>query len=381
MIPVEAYLDHAASTPARPEVVEAMLPWLAEHPGNPSGAHRLAREARRALDDARDAVAALVGADPGDVVFTSGGTEADNLAVDGVLGARGGVAVCGATEHPAVLDPVRLSGGVVVPTDAGGRIDADALAATLDAVADVRLVSVIAANNETGVVNDVPAVAALVAEHAPDAAVHTDAVQATAWLDLAAATEGAHLVSLTGHKFGGPKGAGALVLRDGATVAPVLRGGGQERERRSGTQNVPAIVGLGVAARLVATDRDDAAARVGALRDRLEAGLLAAVPDARRTVPDGVARTAGVAHVCVPGIESEALLFLLERDGISASAASSCASGAQEPSHVLAAMGVDRDAAVGSLRLSLGHGTTDAEVDHALAAIPAAVARLREHAR
>ena len=381
MIPVEAYLDHAASTPARPEVVEAMLPWLAEHPGNPSGAHRLAREARRALDDARDAVAALVGADPGDVVFTSGGTEADNLAVDGVLGARGGVAVCGATEHPAVLDPVRLSGGVVVPTDAGGRIDADALAATLDAVADVRLVSVIAANNETGVVNDVPAVAALVAEHAPDAAVHTDAVQATAWLDLAAATGGAHLVSLTGHKFGGPKGAGALVLRDGATVAPVLRGGGQERERRSGTQNVPAIVGLGVAARLVATDRDDAAARVGALRDRLEAGLLAAVPDARRTVPGGVARTAGVAHVCVPGIESEALLFLLERDGISASAASSCASGAQEPSHVLAAMGVDRDAAVGSLRLSLGHGTTDAEVDHALAAIPAAVARLREHAR
>jgi len=381
VIPVEAYLDHAASTPARPEVVEAMLPWLAEHPGNPSGAHRLAREARRALDDARDAVAALVGADPGDVVFTSGGTEADNLAVDGVLGARGGVAVCGATEHPAVLDPVRLSGGVVVPTDAGGRIDADALAATLDAVADVRLVSVIAANNETGVVNDVPAVAALVAEHAPDAAVHTDAVQATAWLDLAAATGGAHLVSLTGHKFGGPKGAGALVLRDGATVAPVLRGGGQERERRSGTQNVPAIVGLGVAARLVAIDRDDAAARVGALRDRLEAGLLAAVPDARRTVPSGVARTAGVAHVCVPGIESEALLFLLERDGISASAASSCASGAQEPSHVLAAMGVDRDAAVGSLRLSLGHGTTDAEVDHALAAIPAAVAHLREHAR
>lgn len=381
MIPVEAYLDHAASTPARPEVVEAMLPWLAEHPGNPSGAHRLAREARRALDDARDAVAALVGADPGDVVFTSGGTEADNLAVDGVLGARGGVAVCGATEHPAVLDPVRLSGGVVVPTDAAGRIDADALAATLDAVADVRLVSVIAANNETGVVNDVPAVAALVAEHAPDAAVHTDAVQATAWLDLAAATGGAHLVSLTGHKFGGPKGAGALVLRDGATVAPVLRGGGQERERRSGTQNVPAIVGLGVAARLVAIDRDDAAARVGALRDRLEAGLLAAVPDARRTVPSGVARTAGVAHVCVPGIESEALLFLLERDGISASAASSCASGAQEPSHVLAAMGVDRDAAVGSLRLSLGHGTTDAEVDHALAAIPAAVAHLREHAR
>ena len=147
---MEAYLDHAASTPARPEVVEAMLPWLSEHPGNPSGSHRLAREARRAIDDARDAVAALLGADPGDVVFTSGGTEADNLAVDGVLGIRGGVAVCGATEHPAVLDPVRLSGGVVVPTDAGGRIDLGALADALDAIADVRLVSVMTANNEIG---------------------------------------------------------------------------------------------------------------------------------------------------------------------------------------------------------------------------------------
>ena len=180
MIPVEAYLDHAASTPARPEVVEAMLPWLAEHPGNPSGSHRLAREARRAIDDARDAVAALLGADPGDVVFTSGGTEADNLAVDGVLGIRGGIAVCGATEHPAVLDPVRLSGGVVVPTDAGGRIDLGALADALDAIADVRLVSVMTANNETGVVNPVSEVAALVAGHAPDAVLHTDAAHADA---------------------------------------------------------------------------------------------------------------------------------------------------------------------------------------------------------
>ncbi len=358
-----------------------MLPWLAEHPGNPSGSHRLAREARRAIDDARDAVAALIDADPGDVVFTSGGTEADNLAVDGVLGARGGVAVCGATEHPAVLDPVRLSGGVVVPTDVGGRIDLGALVDALDAIADVRLVSVMAANNETGVVNPVPEVAALVAGHAPEALVHTDAVQATAWLDLSDACRGAHLVSITGHKFGGPKGAGALVLRGGATVAPMLRGGGQERERRSGTQNVPAIVGLGMAATLVTADREATAARVGALRDRLEAGLLSAVPTARRTVPDDVPRTPGIAHVCFPGIESEALLFLLERDGISASAASSCASGAQEPSHVLAAMGVDRDDAVGSLRLSLGHATTDAEVDHALAAVPAAVAHLLEHTR
>jgi len=378
---MEAYLDHAASTPARSEVVEAMLPWLAEHPGNPSGSHRLAREARRAIDDARDAVAALLGADPGDVVFTSGGTEADNLAVDGVLGIRGGVAVCGATEHPAVLDPVRLSGGVVVPTDAGGRIDLGALADALDAIADVRLVSVMTANNETGVVNPVPEAAALVAEHAPEALLHTDAVQATAWLDLAEACRGAHLVSITGHKFGGPKGAGALVVRSVVPLAPVLRGGGQERERRSGTQNVPAIVGLGEAARLVVADRDATVTRVGALRDRLEAGLLAGVPDSHRTVPYDTQRTPAIAHVCFDGIESEALLFLLERDGVSASAGASCASGAQEPSHVLAAMGVDRASAVGSLRLSLGHGSCDGDVDHALAVIPAAVARLREHDR
>ena len=352
-----------------------MLPWLADHPGNPSGAHREARHARRALDDARDAVAALLGADPGNVVFTSGGTESDNLAVDGVLRATGGLAVC-----PAVLEPVRDSGGVVVPTDTAGRVDHDRLADTLDALADIALVSVMTANNETGVINDVSAVAEIVAVHAPRAVVHTDAVQATAWLDLVAACRGAHLVSLTGHKFGGPKGAGALVLCAEVPLAPTIRGGGQERERRGGTQNVAAAVGLGEAARLVAAERAATAERVGRLRDRLEVGLVDRVPDARRTVPDGTTRTPGIAHLCFAGVESEALLFLLEQEGIAASAASSCASGAQEPSHVLAAMGIDREVALGSLRLSLGHGSTDAEVDHALVVVPAAVDRLREHA-
>jgi cysteine desulfurase len=373
------YLDHAASTPARPEVVEAMLPWLAENPGNPSGSHAVARSARRAIDDARDLVAALVGAQPGEVVFTSGGTEADNLAVDGVVRSTGCLPVCSAVEHPAVLAPVADAGGIVVSTDEGGRIDLGALAEVLSSVDGIGLVSVMLANNETGVVNDLESVAALLAETAPDAVLHTDAVQAVAWMDLTEACRSAGLVSLTGHKFGGPKGAGALVVRSGVPLAPVLRGGGQERERRSGTQNVPAIVGLGEAARLVMADRSATLQRVGALRDRLEAGLLAAVSGSHTTVPVGTPRTPGVAHLWFDGIESESLLFLMERDGISASAGSSCASGAQEPSHVLAAMGVGRGSALGSLRLSLGHASDDGDVDHALAVIPSAVSRLRRH--
>ena len=373
------YLDHAASTPARPEVVEAMLPWLAEHPGNPSGSHAVARAARRAIDDARDLVAALVGAQPGEVVFTSGGTEADNLAVDGVVRSTGCLPVCSAVEHPAVLAPVADAGGIVVSTDEGGRIDLGALAEVLSSVDGIGLVSVMLANNETGVVNDLESVAALLAEAAPDAVLHTDAVQAVAWMDLTEACRSAGLVSLTGHKFGGPKGAGALVVRSGVPLAPVLRGGGQERERRSGTQNVPAIVGLGEAARLVMADRSATLKRVGALRDRLEAGLLAAVSGSHTTVPVGTSRTPAVAHLWFDGIESESLLFLMERDGISASAGSSCASGAQEPSHVLAAMGVGRGSALGSLRLSLGHASDDGDVDHALAVIPSAVSRLRRH--
>jgi len=389
--PLRAYLDHAASTPVRPEVVEAMLPWLIEHPANPSGSHAAARAARRAVDDARDHVAALVGCEPGEVVFTSGGTEADNLAVDGVVRATGGLPACSAAEHPAVLEPVRDAGGVVVGCDAGGRVDLDALAATLLSVEGIRLVSTMAANNETGAVTDLDTVADVVARVVVEATadrpegegivLHTDAVQAAAWLDLPRAVGAAGLVSLTGHKFGGPKGAGALVVRHGVPLSPVLRGGGQERERRSGTQNVPAIVGLGEAARLVAAERTVDSERVGALRDRLETGLLATVDGTRTTVPDGTSRTPAIAHLCIDGIHSEELLFLLEREGVAASAASSCASGAQEPSHVLAAMGVDRVTAGGSLRLSLGHASTDADVDHVLSVLPPAVERLRSFAR
>ncbi len=375
------YLDHAASTPARPEVVAEMLPWLTDHPGNPSGGHAAARAARRAIDDARDYVATLVGCEPGEVVFTSGGTEADNLAVDGVVRATSGLPVCSAAEHPAVLAPVNDAGGIVIPTNVGGCIDLEALAVVLDSVDDVCIVSTMAVNNETGVVTDLEAVADVIAQYAPQALLHSDAVQAAAWMDLPKSAHRAELVSVTGHKFGGPKGAGALIVRAGVSLDPVIRGGGQERERRSGTQNVPAIVGLGEAARLVVLEREAMIQRVGALRDRLEEGLLAKIVGVNRTIPNGFARTPGVSHVCFEGIESEELLFLLEREGIAASSASSCASGAQEPSHVLAAMGIDRVTASGSLRLSLGHASSDTDVDHALVAIPPAVEHLRDHAR
>ena len=375
---MDIYLDHAASTPVREEVIQAMMPWLSEHPGNPSGSHRLAREARRAIDDARDHVASLVGAEPGNVIFTSGGTESDNLAIDGTLGVKGGQALCSATEHPAVLEPVRESGGIVAPTDDTGRVDLESLADLLDSFADISLVSVMMANNETGVINDINTIAELVSEKTPETMIHTDAVQATSWLDIAESSKKVHLISLTGHKFGGPKGAGALILRDGVNLSPVIRGGGQERERRSGTQNVPAIVGLGEAARLIQVERLKINERVTGLRDKLENGLIGKVSGTSRTLPKETPRTPGIAHLCFKNIENEALLFLLENQGIYASAASSCASGAQEASHVLQAMGVDLKTAGGSIRFSLGQTTTDEEIEYALKAVPDAVDQLRE---
>ena len=375
---MDIYLDHAASTPVREEVIQAMMPWLTEHPGNPSGSHRLAREARRAIDDARDHLALLVGAEPGNVIFTSGGTESDNLAIDGILGVKGGQALCSATEHPAVLEPVRESGGIVAPTDDTGRVNLESLANLLDSFADISIVSVMMANNETGVINDINTIADLISEKTPETMIHTDAVQATSWLDIAETSKKAHLISLTGHKFGGPKGAGALILRNGVNLAPVIRGGGQERERRSGTQNVPAIVGLGEAARLMQVERLKINERVTRLRDKLENGLIDKISGVSRTLPKGTPRTPGIAHLCFEKIENEALLFLLEDKGIYASAASSCASGAQEASHVLQAMGVDLKTAGGSIRFSLGQTTTEEEIDNALIAVPSAVEQLRE---
>lgn len=378
------YLDHAASTPVCADAVAAMVAVLEGEPGNPSGAHRLARRARRLLDDAREVVADAVGAHPGGVVFTSGGTEADNLAVVGAPGVHDGVVVCSAVEHHAVLDPVLARGEGrhrLVGVDERGVIDLDALAAALDD--QVALVSVMLVNNEVGTVQPLAEVAEVVRRHAPGALLHTDAVQGLPWLDVAEQAVAADLVSISAHKVGGPKGVGALIVREGVELRPTSMGGGQERERRGGTQNVPGIAGMAAAVEVTVRNRKEVVDRVARLRDRLADGLVASVEG---LVETGVAggdrrhKVAGACHVCIEGIESEALLFLLEDRGVCASAASSCASGALEPSHVLAAMGVPRSLSGGSLRLSLGATTTDHDVDVALEAVPAAVERLRRFA-
>jgi cysteine desulfurase len=398
-----AYLDHAATTPMRPEAVEAMLPFLTERYANPSGAHRMARDAGRAVDESREEMAELLGCAPGEVVFTSGGTEADNLAVFGAgrrsaagsgdLSARVGTVVCSAVEHHAVLDPVLALGGPTVGVDPSGRLDVDDLARVLEDEAarrdhgegpGVRLVSIMFANNEVGALQPLAEAAAVVRRLAPGAVLHTDAVQGFCIADLTSATADADLVSVSAHKFGGPKGVGALVVRPTVELTPRQLGGGQERGLRPGTQDVAGIVAMTVAARLTARHRPAESERVAKLRDRLVEGLLATIPDAVETgvrtvdgIPDRSDRAPGIAHLCLPGVESEALLYLLERSEVFASAASSCSSGAMEASHVLMAMGVPADVAAGSLRLSLGWASTDAEVDHALATIPAAVEQLR----
>lgn len=368
------YLDHAASTPLRPSVRAAMAPYLDHDYANPSGGHAAARRARQAVDEARDTVAEVLGCRPGEVVFTSGGTESDNFAVLGAVRRHGGTAVCTAVEHHAVLHPVEHLGGRVVPVDAAGVVDLDALADALDE--RTRVVSVMAANNEVGTVQPLLKVTRLASKRAPQAWVHTDAVQAAAWLDLADVAKHCHLVSVTGHKIGGPKGAGALVVREGVTLEPLLFGGGQERDRRSGTHNVAGIVGLAAALAETAAERSATNERVTRLRDRLVDGLRATVDGLHETVPRAL-KVPGSAHVCIEGVESEALLYLLERAGVYASAASSCAAGAMEPSHVLLAMGVPRERAAGALRMTLGFASTEADVDRALEAVPAAVAQLR----
>jgi cysteine desulfurase len=368
------YLDHAATTPLRAEALDAMLPFLTDSFGNPSGSHAVSRRAKQAIEEARETVADALGAHPHEIVFTAGGTEADNLAILGTYETHAGAVVCTTIEHHAVLHPVEHLGGRVVPVDSDGVVDLDVLARTLDD--DVVLVSVMLANNEVGVVQPLADVAAVVRRRAPKAALHTDAVQAFPWLDVADLAADAQLVSISAHKFGGPKGVGALVVRDGAEPSPIVFGGGQERDLRSGTHNVAGIVGMAGAARATIDTRKAVVDRVAPLRDRLVDTLVAAVPDAVET-GDRARKVAGNAHVRFRGIESEALLVLLDDAGICASAGSACASGAMEPSHVLSAMGVDRDDALGSLRLSLGVTTTDADVDRAVAVITDAVARLR----
>jgi cysteine desulfurase len=361
-----------------------MLPWLTERFGNPSGSHAVSRAARTAIDEARDEAAAALGVDPGGVIFTGGGTEGDNLAIFGPLAARpekGKAIVYTAIEHHAVLHAAQAAAAQwgldahEVGVHPDGTLDLDGLGDRLDP--SVALVSVMLANNEVGTIQPLSDVVRLVRKKAPRALIHTDAVQAFPWLDVAAAAKDVDLITISAHKFGGPQGVGIVAVRPHVVVKPILHGGGQERDRRSGTHNVAGIVGMVAAMRATVAGRPDASSRVAQLRDRLADGLLGAIPDAVET-GDRATKIAGNCHLCFDGIESEALLLLLDDAGVCASAGSACASGAMEPSHVLTAMGIPKSAALGSLRLSLGPTTTDADVDVALKVVPDAVARLRE---
>lgn len=382
--PHEVYLDHAASTPLRPSARDAWLAAADQHHANPTGSHQAAREARRALDRAREQVAGALGAHPGEIVFTSGGSEADNMAVRGALGARGPEAMALTTEaeHHAVHDPVERSGGVFVGVDERGVADVDALAEVLNSHdGDVAVISVIAVNNETGSINPLRDVAGVVRELAPGALLHTDAVQAVNWIDVAVETAGYDLVSVTGHKVGSPVGTGVLVVRDGVELDPLIIGGGQERGRRAGTPDVAGAVSLAAALAEATEQRDESTERLRVLRDGLIDGLTDRLGDrvlvsAAPGKGDRSHIAAGIANVCIAGVQSEALLFLIDAAGVRASAASSCSSGAQDPSHVLAAMGVPRDVALGSLRLSLGHTSVDSDVERAIEVIVESVERL-----
>ncbi len=374
-----AYLDHAATTPVCVEACQAMEPWHSGLFGNPSGSHSVARSARQAIDEARDTVADCLGTSPGDVVFTGSGTEAANLAVLGRARAFPGPVVVSAIEHHAVLHAAEAAGrslGVpvrVVGVTSDGVVDLDALSAALDR--DVSVVSVQLVNNEVGTVQPVAEVARLVRRRAPGAVLHTDAVQAVPWFDVARLAGEADMVSISAHKFGGPQGVGALAFRRPVKLEPLVYGGPQERDRRAGTHNVAGIVGMTAALRATDGQRAAAGVRVRALRDSLAGGLLARVAGAHETAP-GQDKAPGHCHLVIEGVESEALLVLLDGYGVAASAGSACASGAMGPSHVLTAMGYSQQEALGALRLTLGYDSTGADVELALQAVPAAVTRL-----
>jgi len=375
-----AYLDHAATTPMRKEAIAALQPFLDEQYANPSGSHRFSRDARTAIDEARDDVADVLGCAPGEVVFTSGGTEGDNAAIFGAVRRHGGVAVCSAAEHHAVLHCVEHLGGEVIGVDRAGIIDLAGLERTLAAVVArgerVGCVSVMAVNNEVGSITPMRDVARIVRAASPATVLHTDAVQAACWLDVRDIVRVTDVATFSAHKFGGPKGMGVMVVKSGTTLEPLIMGGGQERDRRSGTSNVAGIVSTAAALRATSSDREHEVRRVGALKSRLVSAVRERLTDVMETVAPERS-VPGVAHLCIADVESEALLFLLDQDGVCASAASACASGAMEPSHVLRAMGVEPRFAKGALRLSLGHTTTSDDIDAAVESIVRSVSRLR----
>lgn len=375
------YLDNNATTRVAPEVVEAMQPFFDEFYGNPSSMHAFGGQVARPMEEARAKLAALIGADPSEVVFTSCGSEADNQAIFGSVEALGHqtVVITSRVEHPAVLEPCRAlreRGHKVVSigVDGVGQLDLQELAAALMEQGP-KFVTIMWANNETGVVFPIAEIARMA--HAAGAVFHTDAVQAVGKLpEVDVRRVPIDLLSLSGHKLHAPKGIGALYVRRGTRVNPFLRGGHQEHGRRAGTENVPYIVGLGRAAELARDAMDDERTRVAALRDRLEAGLLASCPDARVN-GDTRRRLPNTTNMSFEYIEGEAILYHLSDAGVCASSGSACTSGSLEPSHVIRAMGVPFTAVHGSIRFSLSRYNTAADVDHVLAVMPGIVQKLR----
>lgn len=375
------YLDHAATTPMRPEVWEAMAPYAGEAFGNPSGVHGVSRTAKNALEEAREEIAGLIGAAPMEVVFTSGGTESDNLAIKGaVLNSteRRGL-VTSAIEHEAVLETAdflkRLGMPVsIVGVDHEARVDAGEVAEAV--TEDTAVVSVMMVNNETGAVQDLPAISAAVKSADPDALMHTDAVQAFGCEEVDVDLLGLDLLTVSAHKFGGPKGSGILYVRDGTILEPVLHGGGQELGRRSGTHDVASAVGIATAVRLAIEDRERFETEVRAVRDHMERRLVGEIADVVVNTPK-TARSSHHLNVRFPGVRNETLLMLLDQRGVAASAGSACQSGAATVSHVLEAMGLSPDEARESVRFTFGWTSTEDEADAAVDIVKDLVSRLR----
>jgi cysteine desulfurase len=369
-------MDANATTPLLPEVMEAMRPYWIEVYGNASSIHRQGQEARKAIDHAREVVARLFNCNEAEVVFNSGGTEGDNTAVFGLLKA-GDHFITTSIEHSAVLRAAdRVAGRGVevtfVPPRPDGLIDPEAIRRAIRP--NTRLISVMLANNETGVLQPVEEIAKIATE--AGAFFHIDAVQGAGKVRLDVRRIGCHLMSISAHKVHGPKGVGAMFVKRGTPIDPLLVGGSHERRQRAGTQNVTGIVGMGRAAELAMKSLEDGTIeRLAKLRDRLEAGLLTV--DGTRLNGAGAPRTANTANITFDQLEGEALVIALDLKGVAVSGGSACHSGATEPSHVLMAMGLDRHAALASLRLSLLKTATDADVDHVLKVVPEAVERLR----
>jgi cysteine desulfurase len=380
MMPM-VYLDHSATTPLDPDVLEAMMPYLTEEFGNASSVYGLGQRARQAIDQARDDVAAFYGVAAKEVIFTSGGTEGDNFAFQGIAQRnrdRGRHVITSTIEHDAVLrsaDALERDGFEVtrLPVDGFGLVDPEALRQALRP--DTILVSIMHANNEIGTIEPIPELVAVTRERS-QAYFHTDAVQSTGKIPTTIEDLGVDLLSMSAHKLHGPKGVGCLVVRSGVRLEPQMLGGGHERNRRAGTENVAGIVGLARAVTIARRDLDPNTAHLIRLRDRLIAGILDRIPRAQLT-GHPQQRLPHHASFLFEGVEGESLLLQLDMEGIAASSGSACTSGSLEPSHVILALGYPRERALGSLRLSVGKGNTDADVDLVLERLPQMVARLR----